>query len=110
MLVSDLHLFSASSAKDGCSACNGTGSITGVRVEIRGSQRIHPPRCPKCGGTGRPFVLAFPPNDTEGGARPVVAVTLHRSHSLQGITEAQGWAAVDGIQDAGKYELSLAKD
>ena len=40
-----------------------------------------------------------------GWARPVVAVTLHRSRSLQGIAEAQGWAAVDGIQDAGKDGL-----
>jgi hypothetical protein len=52
MFASDLRSLAALTADDVCAACNGTGSITGVRIEIRGSQRIHPPRCLDCGGTG----------------------------------------------------------
>lgn len=52
MFASDLRSLAALTADDVCAACNGTGSITGVRIEIRGSQRIHPPRCQECGGTG----------------------------------------------------------
>src|SRR6516164_3611440 len=52
MFASDLRSLTALTADDVCAACNGTGSITGVRIEIRGSQRIHPPRCQECGGTG----------------------------------------------------------
>jgi hypothetical protein len=46
----DLRPRGASATDEVCPACNGTGSITGVEIEIRGSQRIHPPRCPECCG------------------------------------------------------------
>ena len=53
MSMSELPLLDVPPTDDTCPACNGTGSITRVQFEKRGTQRIHPPRCPKCGGTGR---------------------------------------------------------
>lgn len=63
MRALDLRPRGASGTDEVCPACNGTGSITGVEIEIRGSQRIHPPRCPECRGTGRPSLKVLARND-----------------------------------------------